>query len=135
MTLATLPMEDIEENAAIVNALQRQATVVIKKSLQEGFGLGVTEALWKRRPVVATRVGGVRAQIVHRATGILVDDPTDLSAFGGAVSELLEHPQAARALGKNGHLVVRRRYLSHRHIIEWAGLLASVQLARPGCCS
>ena len=79
--LAQLPMRDLEENAAIVNALQRQATVIVKKSLEEGFGLGVTEAMWKRRPVVASRVGGHQDQIQDGISGVLLDDPRDLAAL------------------------------------------------------
>ena len=126
VTIAALPMDDRDENAAIVNALQRQADVVVKKSLQEGFGLGVTEALWKRRPVVATRVGGIREQVLHGRTGLLVDDPTDLDAFGRAVTATVEQPTLARALGRNGHVLVRRRFLSHRHLLEWAETLRSL---------
>ena len=76
--LAQLPMEDAEENAAIVNALQRRSDVVVQKSLAEGFGLTVAEAMWKARPVVASRVGGIQDQIVDMESGILVDDPADL---------------------------------------------------------
>ena len=65
--LASLPMADVEENAAIVNALQRRATVVVQKSLAEGFGLTVAEAMWKERPVVASRIGGIQDQIVDGA--------------------------------------------------------------------
>ncbi|MBI2711138.1 MAG: glycosyltransferase [Actinobacteria bacterium] len=79
--LATLPMDDLEENGAIVNALQRHAAVVTQKSLAEGFGLTVTEALYKGRPVVASAVGGITDQIRDASTGILVDDPRDLDAF------------------------------------------------------
>jgi trehalose synthase len=75
--LLSLPMDDVEENAAIVNALQRRADVVVQKSLAEGFGLTVAEAMWKGRPVVASRVGGIREQIVEGDTGLLVE-PRDL---------------------------------------------------------
>ena len=78
--LACLPMADIEENAAIVNALQRHATVVVQKSIPEGFGLTVAEAMWKARPVVASAVGGIQDQIEDGVTGLLLDDPTDLDA-------------------------------------------------------
>ena len=67
--LCSLPMDDIEENAAIVNALQRHATVVVQKSLAEGFGLTVAEAMWKQRPVVASRIGGIRDQIEDGRSG------------------------------------------------------------------
>src|SRR4029079_9356025 len=61
--LASLPTDDIDENAAIVNALQRHAAVIVQKSLHEGFGLTVTEGMWKARPVIASAVGGIRDQI------------------------------------------------------------------------
>ena len=66
-------MDDADENAVIVNALQRRADVVVQKSLAEGFGLTVAEAMWKGRPVVATRVGGIQDQIEDGTTGCLVD--------------------------------------------------------------
>ena len=96
--LACLPMADIEENAAIVNALQRHATVVVQKSLQEGFGLTVAEAMWKARPVVASAVGGIKDQIVDGETGMLLDDPRDLEHSATPSCVLLEDPRArARA--------------------------------------
>ena len=88
--LASLPLDDIEENATIVNALQRHATVVAQKSLAEGFGLTVVEAMWKARPVVASNVGGIADQIDDPSCGALLDDPTDLAAFGALVRELLD---------------------------------------------
>jgi len=84
VVIAQIPMQDTEENAAIVNALQRRADVVVQKSLAEGFGLTVSEAMWKRRPVVASRVGGIPDQIEQGKSGILVDDARDLRAFGDA---------------------------------------------------
>ena len=74
--LALLPMDDRDENAIIVNALQRRADVVAQKSLAEGFGLTVAEAMWKARPVVASRVGGIQDQIVDGRTGHLVEPTT-----------------------------------------------------------
>src|SRR5207253_10094222 len=97
--IAQIPMQDTEENAAIVNALQRRADVVVQKSLAEGFGLTVSEAMWKRRPVVASRVGGIPDQIEQGKSGILVDDARDLRAFGDAVVGLLQDEQPARRLG------------------------------------
>ena len=78
--LACLPLTSPDENDAMVNAIQRQAAVVVKKSLQEGFGLGVTEAMWKARPVVASAVGGHLEQIEHLHSGLLVEDPADVAS-------------------------------------------------------
>ena len=125
VTVACLPMHDIEENAAIVNALQRHADVIVKKSLEEGFGLGVTEALWKRRAVIASNVGGHRDQIQHQHSGLLVD-PADLRSFGNAIAELLANPSRAGALGDAGHDVVKQHFLHSRQLAEWNELFATV---------
>ena len=71
--LVCLPMDDVDENAHLVNALQRRATIVVQKSLVEGFGLTVTEAMWKGRPVVASGVGGITDQITDMVDGILLE--------------------------------------------------------------
>jgi trehalose synthase len=128
--VAILPLVDVDENALIVNALQRKAAVVVKKSLEEGFGLGVTEALWKARPVVATRVGGHRDQIEHRRTGLLVDDPRDLAAFAAAVDEALASPAEALDMGLAGREAVRDRFLADRDFEHWLDTLASVSAGR-----
>src|SRR5207244_11818452 len=91
--LVSVPMDDVEENAAIVNALQRHASIVVQKSLVEGFGLTVAEAMWKTRPVVASAVGGINDQIVDGESGRLLPDPTDLQAFGAIVNGLLRNPR------------------------------------------
>ena len=122
--LAALHMDDLETNALLVNALQREATVIVKKSLQEGFGLGVTEGMWKAKPVVATRVGGHRDQVVHGRTGLLVDDPSDLRAFAAAIDRVLDDPALALELGGVARERVRARFLADRHFVSWARVLA-----------
>ena len=124
--LACLPMDDMEENGAIVNALQRRADVLVQKSLAEGFGLTVTEAMWKSRPVVASGVGGIRDQITHRVNGLLVDDPEDLPAFGGAVQALLEDRDGAARLGEQAHRRVREDYLAPRRLTQELDLVERV---------
>ena len=89
--LVTLPLDDVEENAAMVNALQRHASVIAQKSLAEGFGLTVAEGMWKGRPVVGSAVGGIIDQIAP-GTGILLPDPRDLEAFGAAVRRAPRRP-------------------------------------------
>jgi trehalose synthase len=121
--LASLPMEDADENAIIVNALQRHAGIVAQKSLAEGFGLTVSEAMWKGRPVVASRVGGIEEQLVHRETGILLDDPHDLAAFGAAIAGLLTDPQEAARMGARARERVRDRFLSVRNLLDYLGLI------------
>jgi trehalose synthase len=121
--LARLPMEDEDENAAIVNALQRTAEVVVQKSLREGFGLTVAEAMWKARPVVASRVGGMQDQIEDRTSGILIDDPHDLAAFGGAIVDLLNDGAEAERLGTAARARVRREFLAPRLLMQHAQLV------------
>jgi trehalose synthase len=106
----SLPVEDRLENAVVVNALQRQAEVVVQKSLAEGFGLTVAEAMWKRRPVVGSRVGGIQEQIVDGRSGLLVN-AVDQKAFGKAVSSLIRDVGFAQAIGHAARARVRGRYL------------------------
>ena len=114
--LASLPMDDIEENAAIVNAVQRTASVVIQKSLAEGFGLTVAEAMWKERPVVASRIGGIRDQIEDSRSGILISDPRDLKAVGEAVGGLLADRESAARMGAAAHASVQQHFLGPQHL-------------------
>ena len=125
--LALLPMEDLEENAAIVNALQRRSDVVCQKSLAEGFGLTVAEAMWKSRPVVASAVGGIQDQIVDGKTGLLVQ-PRDLEGFGNAVTALLEDPGRAARLGEQAQVRVRESFLGQRHLRQYVDLFDHVLL-------
>ena len=123
--LVTLPLEDIDENAAMVNALQRHATVIAQKSLAEGFGLTVSEGMWKGRPVIGSAVGGIIDQIPE-GTGILLPDPTDLQAFGRAVRLLLADQAEATRLGLAAHAYVRDHYLGDIHLLRYASLLTSL---------
>lgn len=120
--LACLPMEDLDENGAIVNALQRQAAVVVQKSLREGFGLTVTEAMWKARPVVATATGGIADQIEDGVTGVLLPNPLDLKAFAASVGGLLADPERAEAIGAAAHESVRASFLEDRHTLQYVEL-------------
>ena len=94
----------------MVNALQRRAEVVVQKSIAEGFGLTVAEAMWKRKPVVGGRVGGIQDQIVNGESGILVD-PRDLAATGGAIGDLLTEPGRAARVGAAAHQRVIDEFL------------------------
>ncbi|MCW2739277.1 glycosyltransferase [Nocardioides sp.] len=122
--LVTVPADDLDENARIVNALQRRATVVVQKSLAEGFGLTVTEPMWKGRAVVASAVGGIRDQVEHGVSGLLLDDPRDGAQLASALSVLLTDADRREAMGRAAHLRVRDRYLPDRHLIEYVDLFA-----------
>jgi trehalose synthase len=121
--LACLPMDDVDENAHLVNALQRRASVVVQKSLEEGFGLTVTEAMWKSRAVVASAVGGISDQIVDEEDGLLLRDPSNLAALGVALERLLADPDLSERLGAAAHATVLERFLGDRHLEAYVELL------------
>lgn len=121
--LACLPMRDPEENAAIVNALQRHAAVIVQKSLREGFGLTVTEAMWKGRPVLASRVGGIQDQVRDGVDGILLDDPADPSQFAAALHRILDNAEFARSLGEEARKAVLGNRLAISDLSLYARLL------------
>jgi trehalose synthase len=123
--LVTLPLDDIDENAAMVNALQRHAAVITQKSLAEGFGLTVSEGMWKGRPVIGSAVGGIIDQIAD-GTGVLLPDPADLRAFGQAASQLLADQAEATRLGQAAHAYVRENYLGDIHLLRYGELLGTL---------
>lgn len=114
-----LPQSDIE-----INALQRGSDIIMQKSLKEGFGLTVTEALWKGKPVVASNVGGISLQIKHKYSGMLCYS-IDGAAF--ALKQLLNSPEYARRLGENGKEHVKNNFLLTRHIRDYLLLYLSLQ--------
>jgi trehalose synthase len=120
--LVGVPMDDVDENAHIVNAVQHYAAVVVQKSIVEGFGLTVTEAMWKSRPVVASAVGGIHDQIVDGEHGLLLRDPRDLDAFAGALRRVLLDPELARRLGASAAARVQDQFLGDRHLIQYIDL-------------
>ena len=106
----------VEDNI-LVNALQRISSVVIQKSIREGFGLTVTEALWKEKPVVASNVGGIPLQMVDGETGYLID-PTDIKTGAARVISILGNPEEAKRLGTNGREMVLKKFLITRHLYD-----------------
>ena len=128
--LACVPMHDTAENAAIVNAIQRHAVVVTQKSLAEGFGLTVAEAMWKAKPIVASAVGGIADQIVSGKQGLLIEDPRDEAEFGQAVRRLLENRSYAERLGAKARERATAEFLGDRHLSQYAELFAKLDRAR-----
>jgi trehalose synthase len=129
--LVSLPIADSEQNAAVVNALQRHATVVVQKSLAEGFGLTVAEAMWKQRPVVASRVGGIQDQIVDGESGVLIADARDLRAFGSAVVRLLSDPDRSQRIGAAARERVRDQFLGPRPLQQYFDLIQRLDAGDP----
>lgn len=99
-----------------INALQRASTIILQKSIKEGFGLTVTEALWKGKPVVAGAVGGIPLQIRHRYSGLLCHT---VEGAAHLVKQLLNSPEYAKKLGENGRAHVRQNFLLTRHLKEY----------------
>jgi trehalose synthase len=124
--LACLPMADIQENAAMVNAIQRRSDVVVQKSLAEGFGLTVAEAMWKSRPVIASSRGGIRDQIRNGESGILLTDPADLTEFGAALRRLVADGELRSELGAAARDRIESEFLGTRHLLQYLELLAEL---------
>ena len=109
----------------MVNAVQRHATVITQKSLAEGFGLTVSEGMWKGRPVIGSAVGGIIDQIAE-GTGILLPDAADLKAFGAAARLLLDDQAQATRMGQAAHAYVREQYVGDVHLLRYARLLGTL---------
>lgn len=118
MHFLLLTQNDIE-----INALQRASTVIVQKSIKEGFGLTVAEALWKGKPVVASHVGGIPLQITHKYSGLLCHS-IEGAAF--AIKQILNSPEYAQKLGKNGKEHIRNNFLITRHLKDYMLLFLSL---------
>jgi trehalose synthase len=118
-------VSNIQQVGAVqINAFQRAADVVMQKSLREGFGLTVSEALWKGRPVVGGRCGGITMQIKEGENGYLVDSVEDAAA---RTIELLANPTRAEEMGAAGRDHVRKNFLSTRELEDWLRLFRDLK--------
>jgi len=111
-----------KESDILVNVLQRVSSVVLQKSIREGFGLTVTEALWKSIPVVASNVGGIPMQIVDGETGFLVD-PEDYSEVAARIVKILKNPELGAKLGGSAHNQVKEHFLIIHQLLSWLEVL------------
>jgi trehalose synthase len=107
-----------------INALQRAADIVLQKSIREGFGLTVTEALWKGKPVIGGDVGGIRLQVVNHHTGFLVNTPEGAAL---RIRYLLHQPEKIQEMGKKAQIFVRDNFLITRHLREYLTLMLALQ--------
>lgn len=107
-----------------INALQRASALILQKSIKEGFGLTVTEALWKKKPVIGSAVGGIPAQIIPRFTGVLV---YSIEGTAYQIRYLLSHPEIAQKLGENGHEYVKRQFLITQALRRYLLLLHALE--------
>jgi len=113
------------ENNTLVNSLQRKSAVVVQKSIREGFGLTISEALWKETPVVASNVGGIPIQIIDGENGFLVD-PHDIKDCANKVITLLQNPAVAENMGKKGKEIVRKNFLITRLVQDYLDMLSQL---------
>ena len=116
-----------EAGALEVGAIQQGADVVIQKSLREGFGLTVTEAMWKGSPVIGGNCGGIRTQIDDGRTGYLVDSPSECAR---RAVDLLSDPDMARRMGRAATESVRQRYLTSRVLADYLSLVRELAASR-----
>ena len=123
--LVSLDMDDPDENALLVNSLQRFASVIVQKSLAEGFGLTVVEGMWKQRAVVASAVGGIVDQLTDD-TGVLLSDPSDLDAFGDAVANLVGDHTLRFRMGQRARRRALDQFVGDRHLLAYAHLFRRV---------
>jgi trehalose synthase len=124
IAVITLPMASGKENALLVNALHRCSDVVVQNSLQEGFGLTATEAMWKSVAVVGSRAAGLRQQIRPGLNGCIVDDPRDPQAIARVLSDLLRNQKTRETLGANAQRSVHDEFLVFSQVRRWLELLA-----------
>jgi trehalose synthase len=113
--------------AVQINAIQRASTIIVQKSLKEGFGLTVTEALWKGKPTIASAVGGIPNQIIHKLTGVLVHS-VEGCAF--QIRYLLTHPEFARSIGSSGREHVKENFLMTTNVKRWLLLFRVLEQAK-----
>jgi trehalose synthase len=115
------PYSDLE-----INALVRGSTIVLQKSIKEGFGLTVSEALWKRKPVIGGAVGGIKLQIIHGVTGYLIHSPEGAAQ---RAAQLLADPALRERMGDNGHQHVKQNFLLTQHVKDY--MLVMLALDHP----
>ncbi len=113
----------IVDNDILVNCLQRRSVAVIQKSLKEGFGLTVSEALYKGTPVVASRIGGIPHQVIDGVNGFL-HEPKDIKGFAESLIRLLKDKDLRDKLGKSGQEHVKNNFLITRLVLDWLNLFA-----------
>jgi trehalose synthase len=113
------------DNQILVNVLQRVSSVILQKSIREGFGLTVSEAQWKETPVVASRVGGIPEQVIDGKTGFLVD-PQDIAGCAGKIIALIKDKKLAARMGREGKKFIKEKFLITRHLDDYLDLLIDV---------
>lgn len=130
IALISLPMSSTTDNALIVNALQRCSDIVVQNSIQEGFGLTVTEPMWKRAGLIGSAAAGIRQQIRPGLDGLLVENPEDSDEIADALDSLLNDPAQREAFGRSARQRVYDHFLVFNQLSAWLELLTNTIPAR-----
>jgi trehalose synthase len=128
IALLLLPMSSRKENELMVNALQRCSSIVVQNSLQEGFGLTATEAMWKLIPVMGSRACGLRQQIRHGVDGKLIDDPEDPVQIAEGLNDMLENDKGRQVWSYNAKKRVLDRFLVFTQLSRWLDVFANLRM-------
>jgi trehalose synthase len=124
IALISLPMNSRRDNALMVNALQRCSAIIVQNSLREGFGLTVTEGMWKNTGMLASRACGIRQQLRDGIEGRLIDDPEDSDGIADLLNEILEDVPTRDRLAQNAHRRVHEEFLIFTQVRRWLEVLA-----------
>ncbi|MEN8790255.1 MAG: glycosyltransferase, partial [Flavobacteriaceae bacterium] len=127
IAILLLPLENPKENALIVNALQRSSSFVVQNSIQEGFGLTATEAMWKQRPVLVSGAAGLRFQVQHKVNGLINQDPSDIEQLAKMLEQMLNSPKERDKWGFNARNRVIDKFTLFSQLNSWLKLLASLR--------
>jgi trehalose synthase len=130
VAIVALPMSSMKDNALLVNALQRCSDIVMQNSLQEGFGLTATEAMWKGAAVIGSRAVGLRQQIRPVLDGLLIRDPEDAEEIAGTMDALLGDPTKCQMLGRSAQQRVHDHFLVFTNVRRWFELLTDTLAMR-----
>lgn len=127
IAILLLPLDNPKENALIVNALQRFSNIIVQNSIQEGFGLTATEAMWKQRPVLVSGAAGLRFQVQHNVNGKINEDPTDLISLANMIKNMLNNPKERDKWGFNGQIRVIENFTLFSQIASWLSVLSKLR--------
>ncbi|MGB5692106.1 MAG: glycosyltransferase [Flavobacteriaceae bacterium] len=127
IAILLLPLENPKENALIVNALQRSSSFVVQNSIQEGFGLTATEAMWKQRPVLVSGAAGLRFQVQHEENGLINHDPDDIGKLAEVLEQMLNSPKERDKWGFNARNRVIDKFTLFSQLKAWLKLLSEIR--------
>ena len=124
IAILLLPLDNPKENALIVNAIQRSSSIIVQNSIQEGFGLTATEAMWKRKPILVSGAAGLKFQVEHNKSGIINENPTDIDKLSSTLAYMLNNPKERDKWSFNGQIRVIQNFTLFSQLISWLEVLA-----------